>query len=112
MKSTKEPIIFDELKEGIHKIRNGTYSKINPDGTYNIVFNDKVLATIFFEGSVKVYAQPFNKTEAARKRLNLILEPVGKIMVSVNGQWLICNKSKNRADTNPKLFVETLMINR
>jgi hypothetical protein len=110
MKSTKEPITFDELKEGKHKIRNSTYSLSSEDNTFDIFFNDSRLATIYFQGTVRIYPPGLNKTEACRKRLNLILEPLNRVVVPVNNLWWICHKVPNPQFTDPKLFNDIMVI--
>jgi hypothetical protein len=110
MKSTKEPITFDELKEGKHKIRNNTFSVSNEDNTFDIFFKDQRLAVIYFQGTLRIYPPGLNKTEACRKRLNLILAPLGRVVVPVNKTWWICHKTPNPNRTDPKLFNETMVI--
>jgi|ERR1035437_377042 hypothetical protein len=111
MKSTKTPIIFDELKEGVHEIRLDTISRSSVDNTFDIFYKDSRLATMYFQGSIKLYAQGFNKSAICKKRLNLILQPLEKIIVEVNHLWFICNKSRNTKDTDPKIFNESMIIN-
>lgn len=115
MSTINEPINFEELKEGEHEVRPNLISKSNPDGTFNISYKEFLLATVFFQGTVKLYSAWFSKNneEAYIKNcFDAILAPLNKVSVNVKDNWFICNKGQvNRQQVKPVPFKNILVIN-
>lgn len=111
MKLTREPITFDELKEGEHVIRHETTSRSNPDGTYSIFFRDKLIAVLFFDGTVRIFTAGMEKNAVTKKRYNMVLLPLGKFIIESDKLWWLCNKGKYREEeVEPKLFNENMVV--
>ena len=97
MLSTKVPITYEELREGMNVVRNNTISKSYPDGTFDIFLHNNLIATLYFNGSVKVYSGG-HRTATTKQRLNLLLKHLDSFVFQSRGEWFI---RRDYLDVNP-----------
>lgn len=95
MKSTREPITYDELKPGSRLIRSNTRATENEDGTFNIYLHDNLIAILYFEGSVRVYSAGY-RTVTTKQRLNNLLSHTNWRIYQTNFKWEVWKVTSSR----------------
>lgn len=109
LKRVREPISYEELKPGNNKIRNNTRSVENEDGTYSIYLHDNLIATIYFDGSVRIFSGGWH-SRLTSQRLNRILHFTNWGLYTEKGQWMVCYYESSRKPPIRLPFKEGMLL--
>ena len=109
MKRTREAITYDELEPGTHKIRRNTVSLEKEDGTFDIYLHGNLIATLYFEGSVRIFSGGWT-SRLTQQRINRLLNHLNYSVWTTNGEWDVyyCISSRDPHEKIP--FKEGMLL--